>query len=209
MIGELADAFGWLARHPVLLPLWVLGTALSITLLPNLALIPLFAKNVLAVGPEGLGMLVSAVGVGQLLGALVAIGVGALGASGRLQLAGYVAQGVILSAFALSSSFILSVAALATFGVLHGLLSSHVHAIVQRLTPAAAASRMQGLFMFVFGLVPIGQLLVGAIADRIGLQVAVAALALSFTICALLITLVAAQVRAFRFTTVDPSVDIG
>lgn len=199
VLEDLGEAIGSLSHSPVLLPLWLLVAGLSLAVLPNLALIPLFATSVLDAGSFGLGALLAAVGVGQLAGAYIALFDHRWATrTGRIQVLGYIAQGLALWAFASSASVATSLVALLLFGLIHGFISPQANAIVQRVVAPAQASRIQSLFLLMFGLVPIGQIAVGWLAEVWGLATTIQATALGFTLLAVIALGVARELRALR-----------
>jgi MFS family permease len=80
------------------------------------ALLPLFAKSILHVGPFGLGMLRSAVAVGALIGAIRLARKPMKSHAGRTLLVTVGAFGASMIVFGLSRSFLLSLLALAVSG---------------------------------------------------------------------------------------------
>ena len=80
------------------------------------ALLPIFAKDILHVGPEGLGLLRSAPAVGALLTGLALARHPVASGVGKKLLAAVAVYGVCMLAFGLSHSFLLSLAVLAISG---------------------------------------------------------------------------------------------
>jgi MFS family permease len=80
------------------------------------ALLPIFAKEILHVGPQGLGLLRSAPAVGALLVSLALARFPVRTRVGRKLLVAVAAYGVCMIAFGLSHSFLLSLAVLALAG---------------------------------------------------------------------------------------------
>jgi MFS family permease len=80
------------------------------------ALLPIFAREILHVGPEGLGLLRSAPAVGALLTGLLLARHPLASGVGRKLLASVAVYGLCMLAFGLSHSFLLSLAVLALSG---------------------------------------------------------------------------------------------
>lgn len=85
------------------------------------ALLPIFASDILAVGPKGLGVLVAAPSVGALVIMLYATRHPPGKGAGRTLLAAVAGFGVCMIVFGLSRNFALSVAALIFAGVFDGI----------------------------------------------------------------------------------------
>jgi MFS family permease len=109
------------------------------------ALLPVYAADVLHVGPGGLGLLRTAPGVGA---ALCGVAIGILPMSrhvGRWMFGGVVAFGVATITFGLSDSVWLSVAALAVMGA-GDMVSVYIrHLLVQLETPDAIRGRVSAV----------------------------------------------------------------
>jgi MFS family permease len=153
----------------------VLTAVLSIFGFPYLVMMPVFARDVLHRGATGYGVMMTAVGVGALSGAL---GVAVLGRrirKGPTLIAAGSCFGLLLLAFALSKDFALSVVLLAFTGGAMIVNNALSNTTLQTLVPDRLRGRVMGFYAFVFvGLAPLGAFQVGALAERIGTPVAVA-----------------------------------
>ena len=78
---------------------------------------------------------------------------------------------------------------------MYGIVSPRLNTIVQLYIQPHMRGRIQSLFMFVFGLVPVGQIFVGWLAEWIGTQTAVFSLSLGFTVLSSSILLFAHPLR--------------
>lgn len=109
------------------------------------ALLPVYAADVLHVGPEGLGLLRTAPGFGAVLCGLV-IGVVPISRhAGRWMFGGVLVFGVATITFGLSHNFWLSVAALAVMGV-GDMVSVYIrHLLVQLETPDDIRGRVSAV----------------------------------------------------------------
>jgi len=109
------------------------------------AMLPVFAKDVLATGPVGLGLLRTAPAAGAALTA-VALAYHPIARSvGRWMFAGVALFGVATIVFALSDSFALSLVALATLGV-GDMVSVYIrHMLIQLETPDAIRGRVSAV----------------------------------------------------------------
>ena len=146
---------------------------------PFEALMPIFAADVLNVGPTALGNLVLAAGVGSLAGSLGVVTFGPGFDQRKIAIASGLITALTVTGFAASSWFPVSIvlAALAAMAMtafmVNNLTGIHVEA------PDAVRGRVLSLRFLVVGSQPVGGLLVGALAEIYGAQIAVAALALA------------------------------
>ena len=137
--------------------------------------VPLIARDVLHEGAEGFGLLMSALGAGAIAGAA---GI-ALLRRDRPPLsflagsAALLAVGVAL--LALVSRFGVAVALLVVLGCLQIYFSTSCNTTLQLITPHALRGRVMGLYALAFaGMTPFGSLLVGSIAEHLGVRAACA-----------------------------------
>ncbi len=109
------------------------------------AMLPIFAKDVLATGPAGLGLLRSAPAVGAALTAALLAFRPITRSVGRWMFAGVALFGVATIAFALSTSFVLSLLALTTLGA-GDMVSVYIrHMLIQLETPDEIRGRVSAV----------------------------------------------------------------
>ncbi|MSO57573.1 MAG: MFS transporter [Thermoleophilia bacterium] len=172
-LRELLAGVALVRRTPVLLG------AISLDLFAVLfggavALLPVFAKDILEVGPVGLGALRSAPAVGALIAALVLARRPLAGNVGRILLMAVGAFGVSMVVFGLSRSFALSLAAL-VFGGGTDMVSVVLRAtILPLVTPDELLGRANAVEMvFISASNELGAFESGAAAALVGVVPAV------------------------------------
>jgi len=155
----------------------VLCTALlSLLAFPFVVLLPVFARDVLRIGADGLGLLSAGVGIGALIAALGLAALGPWVRRGRLVAAAGPACGVAVAAFALVRSFGAALCLLVLAGFAMVLNNAATNTLLQGLVPDALRGRVMSIWSTVFvGFAPLGALLSGWLAGWIGAPTAVAA----------------------------------
>lgn len=139
------------------------------------AMVPVFAREVLLVGPGGLGVLVASFSVGGLLGSLY------MAAGSRLRRRGLsltllgVAFGAGMAAFALSQSFALSCAISLVMGVLAAFWQNILGVLLQVAAAPEMRGRVTSVFTMGFQLVGLGWLVGGFLAAALSVEFAVIA----------------------------------
>lgn len=109
------------------------------------AMLPVFAKDILATGPVGLGLLRTAPAAGAALTAVALAWHPISRSVGRWMFAGVALFGVATIVFALSDSFALSLVALAVLGV-GDMVSVYIrHMLIQLETPDAIRGRVSAV----------------------------------------------------------------
>ena len=137
--------------------------------------LPVYARDILEIGPQGLGLLLSAVGIGALAGAGAYAVALPGGGSARLMLGGLGLCGVVLAIFAVSRSLVISLVALLIYGAAQVGFYSTVQALIQVRSAQRMRGRVMSLYLFMaLGVMPIGNLLSGLVAERFGVEVALA-----------------------------------
>lgn len=185
--GGVLDGLRLIRRDPTLTGLLLLASAPALLAYPYIQLLPVFARDVLHLGPRGLGIIMSTSGIGAFTGALIVARLGSWPHKGRLTLITGIAYGFILSAFALSPIPALSAIILIFSGFTGSVFASTNQILVQLVTSEAMRGRVMGALAISFGLMPVGALLIGTLAQQIGAPLAVTAGAMASTLCIILI----------------------
>ena len=165
--GDLRDGVRHVAADPILSTLVLLAAAPALFILSYLVFLPVYARDILAIGAPGLGLLTGSIGMGALAGALLMATRRPAGGSGRLLLAGLASMSISLTTFALSSSVPLSCAALAVLGASQVAYYSTTNTLLQTRVPGRLRGRVHSLYVLSsIGLIPLGNLVAGAVAER-------------------------------------------
>jgi len=173
---SLVEGLRYVGRtRPVRALLLLLGLV-SLTGMPYSVLMPIFADRILHGGARGLGLLMGATGVGAVTGAIALAarrGTGGLGRWLAFCAAGF---GVALILFSFSRSFWLSMALLVPVGFFFVNQMASSNTLLQALVPDEYRGRMMAAYAMMFmGMAPVGALVAGAAAERIGAPWTVAA----------------------------------
>ncbi|HTE85829.1 MAG TPA: MFS transporter, partial [Dehalococcoidia bacterium] len=169
--GQLADGLRFVRRSPLLMTMMVLAMTLGMFAWNTNVIIPLFAAQVLHRGPEGYGVMTSAMGVGSVLAA----GMLAFGSRPRIRvMLGGIGIFVLLAlTFAWSRMFPLSLLTLAGMGAASMSYNTQAQTTMQTATPDSLRGRVMSLnMMLMIGSQPIGAFLTGSIAAHAGAPLA-------------------------------------
>lgn len=128
-------------------------------------LLPIFAKDILKVGPAGLGLLYAAPAIGAVIAGLILASIRNIKSQGKLILASVFLYGVATIGFGLSKSFYLSLFFLSLVGVGDMVSTVLRNTIRQLITPDYIRGRMVSINMiFVQGGPLIGEMEAGVLA---------------------------------------------
>ncbi|MGE0627190.1 MAG: MFS transporter [Hyphomicrobiaceae bacterium] len=200
---DIIDSIGYARRHGAIWPLFFLLAVSSVLLRPIQDLLPGFASRVFEAGPQGLGWLASAMGVGAMISATT------IAMRARLQgLTTWAIVGTLIlvaGTIGFTATANLSVgllfAALTAFGL--NTLSTSTQTITQSVVSDGMRGRVMSLYAMIFrGLPAIGALVLGLIADAVGLR-------LTFALAAVVTCAVWASVALRRRQIADALRDPG
>lgn len=159
-------------------------------------LLPIFASDILKVGPEGYGILAAAESAGSVITGLFISVRGEIHAKGAALLSGVALYGAATIAFGLSNTFALSIFFLGVVGAGDTLSTILRSAIRQLVTPDELRGRMTSVNMIFFmGGPQLGELEAGVAAQFLGAPLAVA---LGGAATLVLVAITAIRVPALR-----------
>jgi MFS family permease len=169
MITDVMKGIGFMKSSGEITSVIILVAIFSLVGLPYISLLPVFAGDVFHAGAKGLGFLMAASGVGALTAAL------AIAAKGNIRntmkfmaIAGLIFSSALLI-FSLSRTFWLSLAVITVggWGMMSYLAAANSH--IQLSVPDELRGRVMSVYSLVFlGMVPIGNSIMGLVADVIG-----------------------------------------
>jgi MFS family permease len=169
LAANILEGFNYAARKAPIRALLLLLGLVGMVGMPYAVLMPVFADEVLHGGPSGLGILMGTSGLGALLAALLLAsrkGVFGLGLWVTFATAGF---GVSLVLFSLSRNFSLSAVLLVPVGFAMMTQMAASNTLIQAMVPDGLRGRVMSVHSMIFmGMAPVGALLAGAVADRLG-----------------------------------------
>src|SRR5262249_27270485 len=166
---ELKEGFEYVATTRPIRAVLLLVASVSVFGLSYLVLLPEFAARVLGGGPAALGLLTASAGTGALAGALFLATRLHPGGLGKLVARSVVGFGVMMIAFAVSRTLVMSMALLATAGFALMVQMSASNTLIQTIVPDRLRGRLMSFYsMSLMGMTPFGNLLAGGLGARIG-----------------------------------------
>lgn len=172
MLEDIAEGFRYMGRERIILGLLVMGIVPFMFGFAPTFLAPAFNKEVIDGGPETLGYLMTAFGVGSLIGALTLARLGDIGGKGKVLFAATYIWAVGVAAFALSPGLVAAM----IFGIFIGVFSSLVGSLNMSVVTLAIKPEIRGrvmaIMMMTHGIMPLGMFPVAAAAEFIGIDVA-------------------------------------
>jgi MFS transporter, DHA1 family, staphyloferrin A biosynthesis exporter len=185
MLSDLIGGFNYLRREPSLLTLVLLALIPMVFGMPYMAMLTVFAKDVLKVGSTGLGLMTSCAGIGAVAGALTIASMGSNRRQVQIMLAGLVGFGASLLAFSASSWLWLSIPSLLLVGATRQVYMTSNNSLIQTKVSPEYRGRVLSTIFLDRGLVPLGTIMAGAGTEWFGPQVGLGGLAFMLLLLAL------------------------
>jgi predicted MFS family arabinose efflux permease len=187
VFSNLREGLHYVWTTPVVLALMIAA------LIPNIlatyqALMPVFQKDVLKVGPESLGLMLAAPGLGAVLSALFLATISTrVRHKGWLLLVALALLGIFIVAFSRADSLPLALLALVGVGGAHIFYASMTNTILQIIVPDELRGRVLSIYMLDHGLSPIGALVAGTSTHFFGAPATLAVMGTGIVLLAVVV----------------------
>lgn len=169
MFANMKEGLAYVWSNSLVLALILSALVPRLLAVPYQTLMPIFQKDVLRVGPAGLGMLMAAPGVGGLIALLTLASIaGGIKRQGFLMLSAVMSLGLFLVIFSQTTSFILALVTLVGVGGCQVMFNATVNTLLHLTVPDQLRGRVMSIYMLDRGLMPAGALLAGTSAHFIG-----------------------------------------
>ena len=169
VLSNLREGIRYVWSEPVVFSILATAMIPRLFAMPYQALMPIFQKDVLQVGADGLGMMMAAPGLGAMLVMLsVAHFANRVNRPGLLMIAALVLQGAFLILFALMRTLPLALLTLVVVGGFQVLFMSISNMVLHMTVPDQLRGRVMSIYMLDRGITPAGALMAGVSAHFIG-----------------------------------------
>ncbi|MGH9941532.1 MAG: MFS transporter [Pyrinomonadaceae bacterium] len=173
---DLVAGFRYVSKRPRVSLLLLISAVTSLFGAPYLTMMPIFARDVFAMGEGGLSVMMGTAGAGSFCAALLLVYLGDPRRKGWFVLGGTLAFGVGLACFALSKNIYASLFFLFALGFAIVCAVAVTNMLLQRLVTDEMRGRVMSMFILSFiGVWPLGNILAGASATRVGAPYTLAA----------------------------------
>ncbi len=194
--ANLLEGLRYIAATPRLKGLIGLAAIPTVLAMPFMQMIPVIARDELGTGSAGLGLLMTASGVGALTGSLTVAALSTrLRSFGNLQIVTAALFGIMVSLFAFSPWMPLSLVLIAITSGVSAVYMSLNNTILQMSVSDEFRGRVLSVYLRSWGLMPFGTLPMGAVAGSVGAPIAVATGGIAST---LLVLIIAVRLPAIR-----------
>jgi MFS family permease len=168
-LRDILEGMRYAAHNRIIRTLIVSQGVLSLFGLSLMVLLPAWSSNILNGDAKTYGLLLSGRGIGALVGALMIASLGRRNIRGKLWTMGNLSMPLIMALFTLARWLPLSLALIMITGWSFMVQVNTSNAMVQTQVEDHLRGRVMSIYTLVFfGGMPLGALLAGGIADRIG-----------------------------------------
>ncbi len=199
LLKEIREGLVYAWSTPIVRGVLLVTVFFNLLVAPYLQLTPVFAREVLGVGPALMGLMSGMDGMGALLGSMALASMGAnIRRLGAVFLAGtlIVSLGIVL--FSASTIYLLSLATLFFAGIgLSGFATMQIAIIVSTVRPDMRG-RAMGVITLAIAAMPLGMTYMGLLADRYGAPAAVGGNAAACLVLLLVIVAFLPGLRRFK-----------
>jgi MFS family permease len=194
IFSEIREGLSYILKNPLVIILIVIGLSFSLLVMPIRMLMPIFIVDIYHRGPDALGLLFSAMGLGALVGSLVIASMGKW-KRGLILLSGGIISGVSLILLAVIPVYAAAAAILLFVGVGDSIRRSLNQALILEITEKQYQGRVISVYAMNFGFIPLGVLPASAIAEFFGVGAASATLGFVLIIVCFIILLTRKELR--------------
>jgi len=155
--------------HKDIMTLIIMMAVFSSFGLVYLPLMPVLARDVFDAGARGYGVMMTCIGIGAVVGGLTLATISRTRHRGLILTFGTLMLSLLIVALSLAHSFLFALAMLVLIGFCQTTISSLTNTLIQVLSPDEVRGRVMSVFMLAFnGMFPVGSLLAGIVAQKLG-----------------------------------------
>lgn len=196
---EFKEAVIYVKGEPTVLGILLIGVLIPMMYVPSVnRMMPVYASEVFAVGPTGLGLLMGSLGAGSTLSSISLAVLGNISYKGRVIIGALALTGLGMLVFSRLDHLIEGVL---TLILLSGIVSVYWNlgsATLQLVVSDEFRGRVASLATMSMGFFPFGSLIFGGIAQAHGAQTATTAAGIALLFCTIILSLRFSAVFQYR-----------
>ncbi len=176
LLSDITEGLKYVRSQRLIMVLLIMALATTVLAQPFRFLMPIFVVDVYKLGPESMGLLMSVMGLGALVGSIYIAAHGNKN-RGKILLAGSFISGLSLLGVAVIPIYMLAVLFMVPLGLGDASRRTIIMTLIMEKSEERYRGRVMSIFMLNFGLMPLGVLPAGVVSDLFGGQVAIGILA--------------------------------
>jgi MFS family permease len=200
MVKLLLEGFKYIWKDRTILAILTITSLWNLLIFPYNSQLSVMARDVLGVGVAGLGILTGAVSIGQLVASFFLATLVNLKRKGLVAIFASAMIGIFLLSFSISRWYPLSLALLFGLGMMQMVQMTVTHTLLLTYVPITMRGRVLGVRMQVGGgaMISIGSLMVGMLANNIGVPFALGLIGTIFGSSVMIIALLQPKLRKLK-----------
>jgi MFS family permease len=180
---NLTRGFRVVAETPFLIALIALALAPTVLVMPYINLMPVFARDELGLGATGLGVLLASTGLGTVAGALAVARSPVIRSRPGMQVLTAAGFAIGVMAFAVIGNVFIAIPVLFVAGWMSAAFMAINQTSLQLGVDDSVRGRVLSIYLLTWGMLPVGQLAVGALSDVIGTPLAMVVSCVAALVC--------------------------
>ena len=166
--ADIQEAAVYVKNSPSVQSLLILAVVPMVFAFPYTAMMPLFAEDLLQLGPEGLGILLSVAAAGALVGsAWLSLG-SETEEAGKWLVCSIICFGLFLLLFMIAETLVTAAVTMFLVGLASAIYRTMSRVTLQTRVPDRLRGRILSIALMDRGLMPLGAILIGAVAEWAG-----------------------------------------
>ncbi|MFU8817831.1 MAG: MFS transporter [Pseudomonadales bacterium] len=204
-LTDVLDGLRYVRANPPVFGLILLSIVPFLFGMPLNTLLPAFNADILGGGPDSLGLLMSSMGGGAILGSLMLASMGELKNKGTWLIATCVAWGLVTTAFGSAQVVWLAASLVAGIGWLSAWNMSLNRGLLQMQVSGEMRGRIMSIDMMSHGLMPLGVIPISLIAEYYSVALALEVTGVVFVLVVVGLALFAPSVRRVDENLQEPA----
>lgn len=179
MWASLMEGLRYIRSSRLVVTLLLLSLVAMLLAMPYQSLLPIFAGDIYGLGSGGLGLLMACSGLGSIVGVLLLANAGDFPRKGRAQLMALAGTGVALVLFSQVTWVPLAILSLMIVGGCQMVGMTLNQTMIQAAITDEMRGRVSSVHLLDAGLIPLGSLAAGGLAEVVGAPATVAVMGLA------------------------------
>jgi len=196
-LADIKEGLQYVRNQTTILLILVFTLIAVIFSMPYMMMMPIFAEDILKVGPSGMGILISVSGAGAMAGSLLLASLPNK-RRGLMLLASSLLLGVALVFFSFSTSWYLSLGLIVFVGLGQTGRMTLGNTLLQYYTDNEHRGRVMSIYLMNFGLTSFGTFAAGMMAEAMGAQWALGGFALMLVLMSILAIVFVPRLRKLQ-----------
>jgi MFS family permease len=195
ILAEIKIGLKYIYNEKLLFSLLMSSLIFSLLAEPFRFMLPIFVKDIYLKGPEAMGLLTTLMGLGSVIASIIIAGIES-NKRGLIWMIGGFLTGGCLLILSISDSYTISLIVMIFMGASDSIRRTLSMSIMMEKTRPDLRGRVMSIYMLNWGLIPLGALPSGIVADIIGAQSTVGILSILLVIASALVLITQKELRA-------------